>query len=218
MLSESTKLQIISTELTTIVVLILVLFFSILFRPTKTLDSEEVKLVTSVSASNSDLLDRAKELKTKDVSEQDIEYIHDSNTATLDLEQVNNAAIICSTGRFESFLQSSMFYNSKATLAGYRSTDTATIYTFLVADSDAAFDVTVDILGGTNYSVLYNILDRSYPVVRFAYGRPDNREDIYKAMKDQNLTESYSVVCYDDSDNFEVYEPNTSKLIQKIEL
>ncbi len=218
-MNEDKLLSIISGQLTTLILLVLGLFISMLFRPTTPLPSSAKTLPKGVSTATESIMSSDAQTEIKQLRESDIKVLDSSAECTVDRGIAENAAIISSTRQFKEFLENNYIYDYNASLLSCKSTGTtSTMYTFIVANTDIAFDVTVDTLGGCTYSSIYNILNTSYPPVLFIYDKPSNAEDLYKAMEKNNITGICTTDYHDGSSSCSVINAKTGKIIKHINI
>lgn len=215
-MSEDKLLSIISGQLTTLILLVLGLFVSILFRPTTPLTSNAKSIPQGVSES---ILSSDTQTEIKQLRESDVKVLDSSSECFVDRDIAENAAIISSTRQFKEFLESNCVYGYNASLLSCKNThSTSMMYTFLVANTDIAFDVTIDALGGCAYSSIYNVLDASYPPVLFTYDKPSNPEVLYKALEKNGIKGICATDYHEGSSSCSVINAKTGKLVKMLNI
>ena len=218
-MSEDKLLSIISGQLTTLILLVLGLFVSILFRPTIPLTSNAKSIPQGVSETTESILSSDTQTGIKQLRESDVKVLDSSSECFVDRDIAENAAIISSTRQFKEFLESNCIYNYNASLLSCKNAhSTSMTYTFLVANTDIAFDVTIDALGGCTYSSIYNVLDASYPPVLFTYDKPSNPEVLYKAMEKNGIQGICATDYHEGSSSCSVINAKTGKPIKTINI
>ena len=218
-MNEDRLLSIISGQLTTLILLVLGLFVAILFRPTIPVTSSAKSLPKGASEATESIMSGGNQTEIKQLRESDIKVLDSSSECSINREVADNAAIISSTRQFEELLKSNHIYDYNASLLCCKNAHSASMtYTFLVANTDIAFDVTVDALGGCTYSSIYNVLDASYPPVLFSYDKPSNTEDLYKAMRKNGIKDICATDYHEGSSSCSVVDVKTGKPIKHINI
>lgn len=217
---EETFLRFISIQLSLLSILICVMFVTILFRPTVTVSSDAANIKPTVSNTTASLMKHDTSIKARDIKESDIKILDSIGiNYAADKTLAENSAIIMSTQQFKAFMSFNNVGDYSAALLTCREKSSAVLtYTFVVANTDIAFDVDVDILGGCQYSECYNVYGNKYPIAIFTSGIPKDKKAIYTEMLNNGLHGMYAISYVKDSNTADVLDINTGENLLTVDV